>query len=285
MKVADAQIYFEEVASWGTFLIALFCKLNNKTFVYRTASAIECDGTYLKQHYFGGKAFAWSLKNAAQVVVQNETDAKKLKRSIGVDSIVIANAHYMPELTEHKEGTILWVGRSDQLKRPELFIKLAQMYPEEKFIMICPRALKHTTYDQLVDKAAQVGNLNFIKQVQFDKIENFYQQAKLFVCTSKAEGFPNTYVEACKCATPIFSLCVNPDNFLTTYQCGICANDSWNEFVRQFEALLISGKLTEYGKNAREYAEQKHAIENIIEMYKELFSKLKRNSKTTYSIG
>jgi len=107
MQIADAQIYFQETASWGTFLVALFCKLHKRVFTYRTAHERECDGTYLKQHFFAGKAFSWSLHNATQVVVQNETDKKVIRQTIGVHSAVIPNTHHLPVLSKIQKDIIL----------------------------------------------------------------------------------------------------------------------------------------------------------------------------------
>jgi glycosyltransferase involved in cell wall biosynthesis len=272
MRQADAQIYFQETSSWGTFLVARFCKSYNRKFVYRTAHQNDCDGTYLKQHYFAGKAFRWSLRNAAQIVVQNKNDQKNLKQTIGVNSIVIPNAHHLPVLSQSKRNTILWVGRSAQFKRPELFIDLAEQMPDENFTFVCQRATGDKKYENLVARAKQVNNLQFIKQVAFDEIDNYFQQAKVFICTSKGEGFPNTYIQACKCATPILSLCVNPDNFINTYECGKCANDNWDEFIALLKQMLKPQEIRRYGKNARKYAEQHHDIEKIVENYKIMFS-------------
>ncbi len=275
MRTADTRIYFQEAASWGTFLAALFCKLHKAMFVYRSASQRECDGTYLRQHYFAGKAFRWSLRTAAQVVVQNEADQEGLERTIGVHSIVIPNAHHLPVLSDSNRDTVLWVGRSVAVKRPELFIDLAEKMPDEHFTMICQRATGDDKYEELVERAGRVKNLEFIKRVGFDQVESYFQRAKVFVNTSESEGFPNTFIQACKCAAPVLSLRVNPDNFLSKYKCGICADDDWGEFVQQLRAMLESGKLTEYGKNARQYAERKHDIRRIIENYKELLLSLK----------
>jgi glycosyltransferase involved in cell wall biosynthesis len=148
------------------------------------------------------------------------------------------------------------------------------MYPEEKFVMICQHATGDKKYDELVARAGQVKNLEFLERVGFNEVEDYFKRANVFVCTSKGEGFPNTYVQASKCATPIYSLCVNPDDFLTNYKCGICANDNWDEFVQELAAVLKSGKLREYGENARKYAEQKHDIKSITEKYKKLFREL-----------
>ena len=278
MRTADAQIYFQEAVSWGTFLVALFCKLHKRIFIYRTAHQHECDGTYLKQHYLAGKAFSWSLRNAAETVVQNETDKTKFKQTIGICSRVIPNAHRLPVVFETQRDIILWVGRSAQFKRPGLFIDLAQRIPGEHFTMICQRATGDDDFQALTQRAEKVKNLKFIKRVPFHETGSYYQRAKIFVNTSDSEGFPNTFVEACMHAAPILSLSINPDEFLTTHKCGLCADDEWEKFLKQFEFLTGSQEARDYGMNGRRYAEKKHDIEKIVKRYKELFLALTARS-------
>ncbi len=148
-------------------------------------------------------------------------------------------------------------------------------------MLCCRRATGDKNYEEMVRRAKKVENLEFLKQVEFDEIENYFARAKFFVCTSKGEGFPNTYIEACKNGTPILSLNVNPDNFLSRFNCGICADDDWERFAQQLRTMLESEKLREYGQNARKYAEQKHDIKNIINRYKELFKDLVKCRDTT----
>jgi glycosyltransferase involved in cell wall biosynthesis len=274
MHTADAQIYFQEAASWGTLLVVMYCRSHNRRFVYRTANQRECDGTYLKKNFLAGKAFLWSLQHASQVLVQNETDKEAIRQTLGVSATVIPSGQNLPLQRSVTRDTILWVGRSARIKRPELFIELAEITPSEHFTMICRRATGDQKYEELVDRAKKVKNLQFLKRVEFDEMEDNFQRAKLFVCTSKGEGFPNTYVEACKHATPILSLSVNPDNFLNRFNCGICAGDDWERFLSQLGVLLDPRKRDQYGKNARQYAEQNHNIEKVVQKYKDIFSRL-----------
>lgn len=288
MRTADAQIYFQEAVSWGTFLVALFCNLNRRVFVYRTASRGECDGAYLKHHFLAGRAFLWSLRKAALVVVQNETDKTEISRTAGISATVIPNAHPLPALSQAQRDTILWVGRSTPLKRPGLFIDLAEKMPAERFTMICQRATGDRDFQALIERAEKVKNLEFIRRVPFHETASYYQRAKVFVNTSDSEGFPNTFVEACKHAAPILSLSINPDNFLTTHKCGLCADDDWEKFLKQFEFLTGSQEARDYGMNGRRYAEKKHDIEKIVKRYKELFLALtaraaSRNNQTEKS--
>lgn len=160
------------------------------------------------------------------------------------------------------------------MKRPELFLKAACEMPREKFTMICSRATGDDRYDELASRAGKIENLEFIQWTPFDRIDSFFARAKVFVNTSESEGFPHTYLHACKCATPILSLKVNPDDFLNRYNCGMCADDDWQHFTRLLGKLLEPETAASYGGNGRKYIEQEHDIAKIIEDYKKIFRQL-----------
>lgn len=282
MRLADAQIYFQETASWGTFLVTLFCKLNKKALIYRTASQRETDGTYIKEHPLAGKAFLWSLRQADHVIVQNETDKLHLEQIAGIEPLVIANAHHLPVLSEQKRDIILWVGRSAKIKRPDLFIDLAEKMPAEHFTMICQQATGDKYYEDLIAEAKQVKNLEFIQRVDFCGIDKYFQRTKVFINTSDSEGFPNTFVQACKNGAPILSLTVDPDSFIERYECGINCHGDQDKLIRELKAILTPEKRKEYGQNARRYAESKHNVKTIIETYKQLFRDNIRESEKTF---
>ncbi len=277
MKRADCDIYFRKTPTLPTFLAALFCRLKNKLFAYRCASANNCNGGYIREHWFRGRLFKWALKHASVVTVQNRTDVDTLRQTTGVNSIFIPNGHHLAQLAEQPRDGILWVGRSTHVKRPELFIELAKQIPQQRFVMVCEQCSENRHYNRLVGEAQQVSNIEFHKSVPFKKIDSFFQRAKILVNTSDFEGFPNTFIQACSAGTPILSLNTNPDGFLEKYKCGLCAKGNWNAFVRQGATLLDSRTQSEYGQNGRKYAAENHDITKIIEQYKKLFIAAKKN--------
>ena len=270
----DAQIYMIKTISPGMFLVAFFGWLKAKAFIYRTSNTNSCDGTYLKQHPISGRIYKWALRTAQQVFVQNKTDSENLQRTTKVTSVAIPNAHRLVELAEGQRDTILWIGRSAKIKRPTLFIDLAEKMPDENFTMICQRATGDKKYNKLVARAKQVKNLKFIERVGFDEIDNYYQRAKVFVNTSDAEGFPNTFIQACEFGTPILSFNVNPDGFLDNYNCGICCNGNSERLADSLRFMLAEDRYIEMGKKARKYVEQNHDIEKIVEEYKKIFRRI-----------
>jgi len=279
MRQADADIYMLKTASPGVPLAAVFCRLYRRVFVYRTASVCESDGSYLKEHFFLGRAFAASLRSAGAVFAQNLTDKEGLKKTIGVDAEVIPNAHHIPELSHSGRDTILWVGRSSHFKRPERFISLAEEFPNQKFVMICQRATGDDNYEKLCSRAKSVSNIEFHGRVPFHEIDGYFRRAKVFVNTSDAEGFPNTFIQAGKCAAAILSLKVDPDGFITKNRCGISCGGDWQRFVDGLKTMLQADAATEFGGNARKYVQANHDVEKIITRYKEKFIELTRSAK------
>ncbi len=271
LRKVNADIYMIKSISPGLFLVSLFCRLHRKIFLYRTAHATHCDGTYLEKHPLVGKFFTSSIRHAKKIFTQNEADKDNLKKTVGIDSMMIPNGHRFEPLTEHDRETILWAGRSADFKHPERFLDLAKTFPQEKFVMICQRATGDRQYDSLKTKAEAIENLNFIEHVRFDKIDSYFQQAKVFVNTSDSEGFPNTFIQACKAGTAILSYHVNPDGFLDTYECGVCCNGDGKAAVTQLGEMLNHGTYPALGQNGRAYVSEKHDIVQIVEKYKRYF--------------
>lgn len=59
MGRANADIYFKKGASSIAALVALYCRLHRRSLFLRTASDIDCDGTYIRENRLRGRAFLW----------------------------------------------------------------------------------------------------------------------------------------------------------------------------------------------------------------------------------
>jgi glycosyltransferase involved in cell wall biosynthesis len=274
LKRVDADIYFLECASPGVPLVAMFCKLHRRIFVYRLASVLESNGTYIRQNPIFGRLFAWSLRQADMVFAQNVTDEGNLTRTVGVSSRAIPNGHRLPAVQQQTRDTILWVGRDNPVKKPELFLELAKVMPNEHFTMVCQALNKDQHYANLIAEAGTIPNLEFIRHVPFNQVDTFFRRAKVFVNTSDSEGFPNTFIHACKCGTAILSFNVNPDGFLNAHTCGLCCNGDPARLTYNLRFMLENNRYVGYGTNAHGYAVQYHDITEIITEYKSFFTRL-----------
>jgi len=274
IKEIDANIYFQESASGSTGIISYFCKKKNKIFLYRTASDIDCNGTFIKKNKIEGALYRYGIKNSSKIITQNEKNKQQLFNSLSLDSEVVRNISVKLKLINHQKGYILWVGRSEKLKNPELFLELAKNFPKEKFVMIAPKTIFSNKHEIEI-KAKKIKNMRFIHYVPFNLINKYFENAKILINTSDYEGFPNTFVQATSNSVPIISLNVNPDNFLSTYNCGFCAKGDFELMKKQIKRLLKDKKLYEkMSKNAYRYAKNNHDVKRIISEYKKIIKEL-----------
>jgi glycosyltransferase involved in cell wall biosynthesis len=279
LKKADADIYFLKCASAGVPLVTWFCKLHKRKFIYRLASSLESDGTFIKQNPIIGRLFAWSLRQAAIVFSQNSVDADNLMKTIGVSAQVIPNGHRLTSMHEQTRDIVLWVGRDVPVKNPECFLELAKAFHNENFTIVCQTLNNDGHYEDLIAKAGEIQNLRFIRHVPFNQIDTYFQRARVFVNTSHSEGFPNTFIQACKSGTAILSFKVNPDGFLDKFDCGICCQGDFAKMVDSLKHLLSNEAYFRLGKNGRQYVEERHDIIKIADQYKSIFYRLYENAQ------
>ncbi|HOQ05712.1 MAG TPA: glycosyltransferase family 4 protein [Anaerohalosphaeraceae bacterium] len=267
---ADAQFYMLETASPGVPLVYAFCRLHGRRFLYRTASQMEFDGTYRAQHPVLGRLFYRVLCKADCVFIQNHQDQEQLRRAAGAESIVMPNGQRLTEPAGQEKTFILWVGRSAKVKHPERFVELARRFPQESFVMVCRPATGDMEYEALRRQAESTPNLRFYPDVDFFELGRFFAAAKVFVNTSDAEGFPNTFIQAAAGGTAILSWRVNPDDFLTKYQCGLACGGAMERLVKGLEFLLERQRYSEIGQNGLRYVREHHDISVLAERYKEI---------------
>jgi glycosyltransferase involved in cell wall biosynthesis len=164
------------------------------------------------------------LYMANGVVLQNDCQ-KQLFRYKPQNYIVISNSvdkysHCSKNLSNQR--VILWVGNIKYIKNPLAFIEIAKELKECncKFIMIgYPQDNKLSTIVKKNSKSLQ--NLIYIPGVKYDNIYKYFEQASVFVCTSYAEGFPNTFIQAMSANCPIISMSVDPDYCFTKHRIGL----------------------------------------------------------------
>jgi len=274
VRKINADYYFITGPKGTNGLIGYLCKKLDKKLAYRTASEIDCNGDFIKNHFFEGILYLYGLKKATFLITQNYSHKQLLEEKHKLNSQVIKNSFCIPKPTKTSKKFILWVSRFDYMKRPEVFLYLAKNFPNERFIMICPSKMEDHKYLLLIKESNKIKNLKFIKKVQFNKIQKYFNKAKVFVNTSDFEGFPNTFIQAGIGKTPILSLNVNPDKFLDSYQCGICVNGDVNKMKENLSSILSNTKKRQkMGNNAYKYVQKNHDIKNNIKQLKTIFLK------------
>lgn len=158
------------------------------------------------------------------LVAQTEYQRQEVRRRFGRDAELLRNpvAIGAGALIREPREFALWVGKSDHIKCPDRMIELARLRPEIPVTMIMNRA-DAALFDAL--KAEAPPNVRIFDAVEPERMQDYYRRAFALVSTSRIEGFANSFLEAGACATPVLSMNVDPDGFISVQGGGILAGD------------------------------------------------------------
>jgi len=277
LKKANADIYFHEAGATG--VVPLFCCWNKKEFVYR----IPSDAVVLSKPLSGNYSFnrkivdTFEIKRADVVIAQSEFQKRILKERFGVESVVIKNGLTVPKVNceKHSPPIVLWVASVSSVKRPHLFVELARFIPYACFEMVGGKTKGESQlYDEIATAAQKLPNLTFHGFVPYHKVNEYFRKASIFVNTSRIEGFPNTFIQACAHYTPVVSLSVDPDKIIRNENLGFCSR-TFKQLVSDVTTLLEDEKLRRImGENARKYVEREHDVKKTVKEYVETFEEV-----------
>lgn len=279
-----ADVYITRSPGISVFFSFLVSKyILKKRMWYMLAHDCETDYQELKKEIgtFPNFLMKYVYKHADIITVQTRFQQKALvEKGVAVTGII-------PNIYDFKLGgkpvdlekkkTILWVGRCETWKQPELFIEMARKYPDEHFVMVCPEVQnksKYAFWDYIAGEAKKEKNIDFHGYLPGEKLFTLYAAARVYVITSLQEGFSNSMMEAMEHMCPTLSLCVNPDNILDEYTIGYCSSGEKKDFYQKFEKLLSDSELCRrMGQNARDYLYNNHTKEKILERIESIIGK------------
>ncbi|MBN1903171.1 glycosyltransferase [Candidatus Sumerlaeota bacterium] len=269
----NPDIIVDRTASPRIGVLILFKIIKKTPYIFMTASERDCDGSYEKTtNPLFAFLYRFGLKKASLITTQNKYQQALLSENKSISSRVFRNVFPVIPRPREEKTDILWVGRCTAVKRPELFLKMSSAIPEEKFVMIMSPALSEKElYQKTTDQAKSIQNLELIPQVPFAEIQRYYNRAKILICTSTREGFPNTFLHAAAGCTPVLSLNVDPDGILEKFRWGVNSHDNWEHFLNEAGKLLTDhNKRKAWGENAYNYFKEYHSLKKGVTLFKEL---------------
>jgi len=198
---AGADVYYTRSASHITAFVAEYCRQNGRKSIY--AGASDADFIPGQEPIRFGRdrwLFRRGLARTNAVIVQNGHQYATCKTNHGLTPLLIPSC-YAPQAntSADRAGHVLWVGSIVERKRPELCLRLAREMPHLKFVMIggaSPDADSRSFYRKIATAARSLPNLEFLGFLPYRQTERYFDRSRVFLNTSRIEGFPNTFLQA-----------------------------------------------------------------------------------------
>lgn len=238
--VAEEKPDFSLILGWTTwlFFLELGKRLLRTKLVFICGLDTEVNGVFRAQNPVRGALFEYGVRHADLRYAMTDYQRGEFERA-GQDCGLYRNL-ILPRTaprTASKDVEFLWVSRCQPIKRPHLFLDLAERQPGARCVMICPDE-DRPLWESVESRARTLGNVEFLRRVPYHEIQQWYDRAEMFVNTSEAEGFPNSFIQAAQGGAAILSLAVDPDTVLTRYGAGLCAGGNGEKFFAEAARLL-----------------------------------------------
>jgi glycosyltransferase involved in cell wall biosynthesis len=245
----EPELIYHRAASGYTGVAARYAASRGIPMIWHVASDIEVlpfdrpVGARTLPKYLEKRAIEYGLRRARRVVVQTQHQRTLLQRHYQrSDAVVVRNFHPLPtEAVRREEKTrVLWVANLKPIKRPELFIRLADRFRHRadiEFTMIGDISDRGTWQSLLSESMARCPNLRFLGRLPQQEVNRQLAAGHVLVNTSENEGFSNTFIQAWMRGVPVVSLTVDPDRLLNEGQYGYCAEGDFEALVARVDRL------------------------------------------------
>lgn len=279
MRKADADIYYQRTRDSVTGVVAAFCRRHRRKFVFAVAHDYNCmTDPPLRLARHAHVLYLYGLRRADCVIAQTVTQQQLLRKNFGIESTVIPNCatDYGRRLggagaaAFARGGRLLWIGAFGPAKRLELLLDVAEQLQDLQFDIVGDGNSESEYVQRLRSRAKSIPNVHLHGTVPHAYVQQFYQRSAALICTSRAEGFPNIFLEAWSNGLPTVST-FDPDNLISEKGLGIVGNDA-PELATAIRRLLDMPEQWQIAsKSAREYYLQNHTEEKVIDRLESVF--------------
>ena len=294
MSSINARVYYQRVVDGYTGLAVQIAKRQGAVSVWASSSLIlDCFPSQMQRDWKSRSHLRWKgisflpawltdriaeygIRNADQVIAQTQEQKEAIRQTWRRESVVIPNSHPVPESVAEKTGVpiIVWLGSIKSIKQPLLFVDLAKKCSDmdARFVM-AGAPVDPALSAELKEQTRDIPNLSYLGPIPFEETNTLLQSAVLLVSTSAGEGFSNTFIQAWLRNVPVVSF-VDPDGVIQANGLGECA-DTFEGLVSSVKKIVLNPDARrEMGKQCRDYAVRKHGLDQIMDVYEALFTRL-----------
>jgi glycosyltransferase involved in cell wall biosynthesis len=166
------------------------------------------------------------------------------------------------------------VGSVKPIKRPELFLDLAERLPGLRFRLVGgPPPQGAALFESLRRRAAALPNVEMTGFVPHADVERQFDGASLLVNTTVSEGFPNTFLQAWSRGMPSVSF-FDAGARVDGAPVGTVVPDldTMAQAVQRLAADEAQWRAE--GQRAAEYVRRHHAVDRVVDAYERIFDRL-----------
>ena len=277
LRRSNADVFYVSCAGALVGWVAWFAQLHGRRVVFRVASDTDCDpARLLVRHARDRWLYHYGLHRADAVLAQTAHQVELLRRHHRIDAAVVPMALEPPAADRPaaaRDIDVLWVANLRSLKRPELFVQVAQHLPGLRFHLVggAMRDEPEVT-TQLQRQAAAVPNLRLHGRVGYHDTLALVARARLFASTSLTEGFPNTFLQAWSRGVPTVSF-FDPDGLATRHGIGVRV-ESVAQMAAQIEMLNGDpARLAHMSAACVAFMQRHHDRESVLRPYIDAFAR------------
>jgi glycosyltransferase involved in cell wall biosynthesis len=212
------------------------------------------------------------MKMPHYIVNQNTHQKAQTAKFLKQDSIILNSYYFINDnQAQTAKKQVLWLARWSKEKQPELFIQMVSQLKPSNVEFVMAGANNTKTMVQLAESAKK-SHIKTPGKIAYKNVNGYFAKSLVFVNTSYREGVSNTFIEAMLNGVPVLSLNSNPNNWLTDYNIGYCANGNVADLTKALEDLLSNREqLKKMSEDAKLFAKQQFSNDAIIDSYLKLF--------------
>lgn len=171
-----------------------------------------------------------------------------------------------------KNPSVVWIGRWDPQKRPDVALKVASAMKDIDFYFI-GKATEHEVYQNreraLKELYRKYDNIHFEEFISEERKRELIEKAWILLNTSVREGIPVTFLEAMVTKTCIVSS-VDPDYYASQF--GIPVKNG--DYVGAIRMAISDGIHKEKGQKGYEHALAVHEIDKVMKKHVDIYKRI-----------
>ena len=215
--------------------------------------------------------YRFGLKKSDKIIFQTRTQQLSAAKNLHITGDILPNVFIPPTGkadTPVKDTDVLWVGAFNDWKLPDRLLEIAGQLPQYQFTVISKPI--DGAHRDLENNLRRLPNVNFVGTVPFEETQKYFNRAKLYLCTSAVEGFPNTFLQAWFAQIPVVSVSFPCDGILERDNSGKLSG-SIEQTVKDIAELLENADLRrQMGENGYQYLQKNHLPEQVLKSLKKI---------------